>query len=56
MSKKLMVSEEVQRYMSQIGKKGGRAGRGALKALPSEVARANVNVRWQKARLKKEKP
>jgi hypothetical protein len=56
MSKKSIVSEEVRRYMSEIGREGGGAGRGTAKALPSEVARANVNVRWQKARLKKEKP
>lgn len=42
------MKKEVSAYLSAIGKKGGKAGRGKAKARPSSVARAAVNARWEK--------
>jgi hypothetical protein len=44
------MKKEVLAYLSAIGKKGGKAGRGKAKARPSAVARAAVNARWKKHR------
>ncbi len=43
-------SNPVSRYLSKIGQKGGKAGKGAAKARSSEQARAAVNKRWEKKR------
>ena len=40
----------VKKYLADIGRKGGSAGRGARKARSSEQARAAVNARWAKVR------
>jgi len=41
------LADEVRRYLKEIGRKGGAAGRGAAKARPSAQARAAVLKRWQ---------
>lgn len=46
-------SNPVSRYLSKIGQKGGKAGKGAAKARSSEQARAAVNARWEKDRKAK---
>lgn len=46
-------SNPVSRYLSKIGQKGGKAGRGTSKARSSEQARAAVNARWDKVRQAK---
>lgn len=43
-------SNPVSLYLSKIGQKGGKAGKGAAKARSSEQARAAVNKRWEKKR------
>lgn len=49
--------EAVRNYLSQIGKKGGKAGTGKAKARDPEKMRAAVNKRWAKHREeKKEDP
>lgn len=47
-------SNPVSNYLSKIGQKGGKAGKGASKARSSEQARAAVNKRWEKARKTKD--
>jgi hypothetical protein len=44
------LSDEVRRYLKEIGRRGGAAGRGAAKARPSAQARAAVLKRWQSKR------
>ena len=46
-------SNPVSRYLSKIGQKGGKAGRGSAKARSSDQARAAVNKRWDKVRKAK---
>ena len=50
---KKKISNPVSRYLSKIGQKGGKAGKGPAKARSSEQARAAVNKRWEKARKAK---
>jgi hypothetical protein len=50
---KKKISNPVSRYLSKIGQKGGKAGKGTAKARSSEQARAVVNARWDKARKAK---
>ena len=45
-------SNPVSRYLSKIGQKGGKAGKGSVKARSSEQARAAVNKRWDNQRIK----
>ncbi len=47
-------SNPVSAYLSKIGSKGGKAGKGAAKARSSEQARAAVQARWDKAKAAKE--
>ena len=49
MSKQIPAA--VREYLSSLGKKGGKAS-GACKARPSEVARAAINLRWDRYRAK----
>jgi hypothetical protein len=45
------MTNETLRYMAaQLGRKGGKAGKGKAKARTSEQARAAVNTRWKKYR------
>lgn len=46
-------SNPVSLYLSKIGQKGGKAGKGPVKARSSEQARAAVNQRWAKHRKQK---
>lgn len=46
--------DPVKNYLSQIGKKGGKAGTGKAKARDPEKMRAAVNKRWEKHRKQKE--
>lgn len=41
-------NDAVRAYLSQIGRKGGAAGRGASKARTSEQARAAARAKWTK--------
>lgn len=53
-------NDAVRAYLSQIGRKGGAAGRGASKARTSEQARAAARAKWKRyheaARLKPPAP
>jgi hypothetical protein len=40
------VADPVSRYLAEIGRKGGAAGRGLAKARPSEQARKAALARW----------
>ena len=42
-----------RKYLQQIGRKGGQAGKGPAKARSSAQARKAVNTRWKKARQSK---
>jgi len=44
------------RHAAALGKKGGKAGRGAAKARTSEQARAAAQARWAKRQPKSEMP
>ena len=44
------VKEEVRKFLSEIGRKGGAAGRGAAKSRTSAQMRAAVLKRWQSKR------
>lgn len=50
------MKEEVKRYLSEIGRKGGEAGTGQAKArrITSEMARKAVQARWAKRRKEPE--
>jgi hypothetical protein len=49
------MSDPVYDYLSDIGRKGGAAGRGPAKARTSEQAQAAARARWgkRKARAKR---
>lgn len=44
------VKEEVRKFLSEIGRKGGAAGRGAAKSRTSAQMRAAALKRWQSNR------
>jgi hypothetical protein len=42
------MNPTIKQYLSTIGQRGGKSGRGKAKARTSEQARAAVNARWSK--------
>jgi hypothetical protein len=46
------MKDEIRRYLAEIGRKGGAAGRGKVKARTSEQARAAITKRWERAKAK----
>lgn len=44
---------EIKTYLSRIGRKGGKSGRGKSKARTSEQARRAVMQRWKNQKAKK---
>lgn len=44
------MNDQVRKYLAEMGRKGGKSGRGASKARSSEQARKAVQARWEKAR------
>jgi len=46
------MKDEVRRYLAEIGRRGGAAGRGEAKARTTEQARAAVLKRWERERAK----
>lgn len=48
------MNPEVRAYMAEIGRKGGKAGKGTPKR--AEVARKAAKARWAKAKAKAAKP
>ena len=42
------MSDQVHDYLTEIGRKGGAAGRGPSKARTSEQAKAAARARWGK--------
>ena len=49
------MADPIHDYLSEIGRKGGAAGRGSAKARTSEQARAAVLARWARTKRKKQK-
>lgn len=49
------MSDPIHDYLSEIGRKGGAAGRGSAKARTSDQARAAVQARWARTKRKKKR-
>jgi hypothetical protein len=45
-----MTTSDITKYLAEIGRKGGAAGRGAAKARSSAQARKAALARWKKSR------
>lgn len=45
-----MTDEAIKAYLSQIGARGGRAGKGAAKSRGSEHGRKAALLRWAKVK------
>lgn len=49
------MKNEIRKYLAEIGRKGGAAGKGEAKARTSEQARAAVQARWARVKAAKAK-
>ncbi len=45
------MNPSITKYLSALGKKGGKAGRGKVKARSTAQARKAANVRWSRVKV-----